>query len=38
MNKMLTIVTKQHKNRQLFRVTCFIIHVGLECIGEKTYA
>ena len=37
-NKMLTFVTDATKNRQLFHFTCFIIHVGLECIGEKAYA
>ena len=36
--KMLTNVTNVIKNRQLSFLTCFIIHVGLECIGEKTYA
>jgi len=35
---MLTNVTKQYKNRQLFGFTCFIIHVGLECIGVNAYA
>ena len=36
--KMLTNVTNMIKNRQLLTVTCFVIHVGKECIGEKTYA
>ena len=36
--EMLTNVTKQSNIRQFFKVKCFIIHVGLECIGEKTYA
>ena len=31
-------VTNNMQNGQLSAVTCFIIHVGLECIGEKTYA
>ena len=35
---MLTNVTNMVKNRQLFRLTCFIIHVGLECIGVEAYA
>ena len=37
-NKMLTNVTNILKNRQVFGLTCFIIHVGLECIGENAYA
>ena len=37
-NNMLTNVTNILKNRQFFSVTCFIIHVGLECIGENAYA
>ena len=36
--ELLTNVTKHAQNRQLSFLTCFIIHVGLECIGEKTYA
>ncbi len=36
--KLLTNVTKHVKNRQLSELTCFIIHVGSICIGEKTYA
>ena len=36
--ELLTNVTKHAQNRQLLSATCFIIHVGLECIGEKTYA
>ena len=35
---MLTNVTNIHKNKQLSFLTCFIIHVGLECIGEHAYA
>ena len=35
---MLTNVTKTVKIRQLFIITCFIIHVGLECIGVEAYA
>lgn len=35
---MLKNVTKPFNNKQLSHSTCFIIHVGLECIGEKTYA
>ena len=38
LNKLLKNVTKHAQNRQLSFLTCFIIHVGLECIGEKTYA
>ena len=38
LKKMLTNVTKHAKNRQLSFLTCFIIHVGLECIGENAYA
>ena len=38
LKNLLTNVTKHAKNRQLSFLTCFIIHVGLECIGEKTYA
>ena len=37
-DKMLTIVTKYTQNRQFSLPTCFIIHVGLDRIGEKTYA
>lgn len=37
-NKMLTNVTNILNNRQVFGLTCFIIHVGLECIGENAYA
>ena len=37
-NNMLTNVTNILKNRQFFDLTCFIIHVGLECIGENAYA
>ena len=37
-NKMLINVTNILKNRQFFDLTCFIIHVGLECIGENAYA
>ena len=35
---MLRIVKNMIKNSQFFSVGCFIIHVGLKCIGEKTYA
>lgn len=35
---MLTNVTNILQNRQLSFPACFIIHVGLECIGENTYA
>ena len=38
LNKLLTNVTNVVKNRQLLSATCFIIHVGLECIGEHAYA
>ena len=31
-------VTKIIKNRQLLNVTCFIIYVGLDCIGVEAYA
>ena len=37
-NNMLTNVTNILNNRQFFDLTCFIIHVGLECIGENAYA
>ena len=37
-NNMLTNVTNKLKNRQLFKFTCFIIHVGLDRIGVNTYA
>ncbi len=37
-NNMLTNVTNILNNRQFFGLTCFIIHVGLECIGENAYA
>jgi hypothetical protein len=36
--ELLTNVTKHAQNRQLSFLTCFIIHVGLECIGETAYA
>ena len=36
--ELLTNVTKHAQNRQLSFLTCFIIHVGLECIGENAYA
>ena len=35
---MLTNVTKTLQDRQLLNPTCFIIHVGLKCIGEHAYA
>lgn len=38
LNKMLSFVTNIPQNRQLSFLTCFIIHVGLECIGENAYA
>lgn len=38
LNNMLTNVTKSLKIKQLFEFTCFIIHVDLECVGEKAYA
>lgn len=31
-------VTNPFENRQLSEFTCFIIHVGLYCIGEKAHA
>lgn len=31
-------VTNVTKNRQLSEFTCFIIHVGLICIGVEAYA
>ena len=31
-------VTNIIKNRQLITVTCFIIYVGLNCIGVEAYA
>lgn len=31
---MLKNVTNTPQNRQLLNLTCFIIHVGLYCIGE----
>ena len=37
-NKMLTNVTNKLNIRQLLEFTCFIIHVGSLCIGEKAYA
>ena len=37
-NNMLTNVTNILNNRQFFGLTCSIIHVGLECIGENAYA
>ena len=37
-NNMLTNVTNILNNRQFFGLACFIIHVGLECIGENAYA
>ena len=37
-SKLLRIVKKMTLNRQFSRLTCFIIHVGLDRIGEKTYA
>ncbi len=36
--QLLTNVTNIVQNRQLLAVTCFIIHVGSICIGEKAYA
>ncbi len=38
LNNMLTNVTNTLHKRQFFNLTCFIIHVGLECIGENAYA
>lgn len=35
---MLNFVTMISKNKQLFTITCFIIHVGLDRIGVKAYA
>ena len=35
---MLRNVTNMGKIRQLFKVSCFIIHVGLICIGVEAYA
>ena len=35
---MLRIVTNNTENRQLSEFTCFIIYVGLECIGVEAYA
>ena len=37
-NNMLTNVTNTLLKRQFFSLSCFIIHVGLECIGENAYA
>ena len=37
-NNMLTYVTNILNKRQFFGLACFIIHVGLECIGENAYA
>ena len=36
--KVLRNVTNMSENRQLSEFTCFIIHVGLECIGVEAYA
>ena len=38
LNKMLINVTNTLNKRQFLTLTCFIIHVGLECIGENAYA
>ncbi len=38
LNNMLTNVTNTLLKRQFFSLSCFIIHVGLECIGENAYA
>ncbi len=38
LKELLTNVTNSSENRQLSFLTCFIIHVGLECIGENAYA
>ena len=35
---MLTNVTNISQKGQLSFLTCFIIHVGSECIGENAYA
>ena len=35
---MLKNVTTQVEKEQLIGFTCFIIHVGTLCIGEKAYA
>ena len=37
-DKLLRFVKNMSINRQLSVLTCFIIHVGLIRIGEKTYA
>lgn len=37
-NKMLTNVTKKMNIQQFIEVTCFIIHVYSNCVGEKAYA
>ena len=37
-NNMLTNVTNKITFRQLLSITCFIIHVGLYCIGVHSYA
>ena len=37
-DNMLTNVTNKLENRQLFKFTCFIIHVGLDRIGVNAYA
>lgn len=37
-NNMLTNVTNILNNRQFLSLICFIIYVGLECIGENAYA
>ena len=36
--KILRFVKNMAQNRQFSLPTCFIIHVGLDRIGEKTYA
>ena len=35
---MLRNVTNTEQNRQLLKITCFIIYVGLNCIGVEAYA
>ena len=37
-NNMLTNVNTKSVKKQFLGFTCFIIHVGLECIGENAYA
>lgn len=36
--KMLRFVKNINQNRQFLSFKCFIIHVGLKCIGENAYA